>query len=128
MNQQEFTDRTGYTPTSEDEWKAINTMYLEAGNMDKDVFCKEWKQHHKSDLLRIFYHRAMDNMEKLDYFNDMRNKTARLLITKSVELGDTDLYTEAVKLIGEKRAILFKIKNNLKLYGSDLEYITNNLQ
>lgn len=129
MNQQEFTQRTGYTPATEEEWKAIEMMYLEAGeSVDKDLFCKEWLEHKDSNLLRIFYKRAMDKAETLEYFNEMRTKTARLLIAKSVEHEDTDLYMEAVKLVGEKRAILFKLKNGYKLYGSDIDYITDNLQ
>lgn len=128
MTKQEFTQRTGYTPATEEEWKAIEMMYLEAGeSIQKDLFCKEWLEHKDSNLLRIFYKRAMDNVDKLEYFNDMRTKTAHLLITKSAEHEDIDLYMEAVKLIGQKRVILYKIEKGIKLYGSDLEYITDNL-
>jgi hypothetical protein len=129
MTKQEFTQRTGYTPATEEEWKAIEMMYLEAGeSIQKDLFCKEWLEHKDSNLLRIFYKRAMDNVDKLEYFNDMRTKTAHLLIMKSAEHEDIDLYMEAVKLIGQKRVILYKIEKGIKLYGSDLEYITDNLQ
>ena len=129
MNVQEFTDRTGYTPTTEEEWKAIEMMYLEAGeSVDKDLFCKEWLEHKDSNLLRIFYKRAMDKAETLEYFNDMRTETAKLLIDKANDLGDNDLYWQAVKLIGQKRVILYKIEKDYDLNRDDKEYINDNIQ
>lgn len=129
MTQQEFTQRTGYTPATEEEYKAIEMMYLEAGeSVDKDLFCKEWLKHKDSNLLRIFYRRAMENMEKVNYFNDMRTKTAQLLIRKAAEFDDIAMYNEAIKLIGQKRVVLFKIKEGIDLNAADLEYITDNLQ
>ncbi|MBP3768394.1 MAG: hypothetical protein J6I31_08995 [Prevotella sp.] len=129
MNQQEFTDRTGYTPCTEEEWKAIEMMYLEAGeSVDKDLFCKEWLEHKDSNLLRIFYKRAMDKAETLEYFNDMRTETAKFLIDKANDLGDNDLYWQAVKLIGQKRVILYKIEKDYDLNRDDKEYINDNIQ
>ena len=104
-------------------------MYLEAGeSVDKDLFCKEWMKHKDSNLLRIFYRRAMENMEKLNYYDEMRTKTAQLLIRKAAEFDDITMYNEAVKLIGQKRVVLFKIKEGTELNAADLEYITDNLQ
>ena len=129
MTQQEFTQRTGYTPATEEEYKAIEMMYLEAGeSVDKDLFCKEWLKHKDSNLLRIFYRRAMENKEKLNYYDEMRTETAKLLIRKSSEFEDISMYNEAVKLIGQKRVVLFKIKEGIDLNSADLEYITDNLQ
>lgn len=129
MTQQEFTQRTGYTPATEEEYKAIEMMYLEAGeSVDKDLFCKEWLKHKDSNLLRIFYRRAMENKEKLNYYDEMRTKTAQLLIRKAAEFDDITMYNEAVKLIGQKRVVLFKIKEGIELNAADLEYITDNLQ
>ena len=104
-------------------------MYLEAGeSVDKDLFCKEWLKHKDSNLLRIFYRRAMENKEKLNYYDEMRTETAKLLIRKSSEFEDISMYNEAVKLIGQKRVVLFKIKEGIDLNSADLEYITDNLQ
>lgn len=129
MTRQEFTQRTGYTPATEEEYTAIEMMYLEAGeSVDKDLFCKEWLKHKDSNLLRIFYRRAMENKEKLNYYDEMRAKTAQLLIRKAAEFDDITMYNEAVKLIGQKRVVLFKIKEGIELNAADLEYITDNLQ
>lgn len=129
MNQQEFTQRTGYTPVSEEEWKAIEMMYLESGeSVDKDLFCKEWLEHKDSSLLRIFYKRALDRSETLDYYKEQRTKTAKLLIDKAADIDDNDLYWEAVKLIGQKRVILYKIEQDYELTKDDRDYINDNLQ
>lgn len=127
MNVQEFTQRTGYTPTTEEEWKSIETMYLEAGeSVDKDLFCKEWLEHKDSNLLRIFYKRAMDNT--LEHFREMCVEAAHLLISKSDDFDDNDMYWQAVKLIGQKRVVLYKTENGFELNKADRDYITDNLQ
>lgn len=129
MNQQEFTQRTGYTPAAEEEWKAIEMMYLEAGqSVDKDLFCKEWLEHKDSNLLRIFYKRAMDRTETLEYFNEMRTQTAHLLIEKADDFDDNDMYWQAVKLIGQKRVVLYKTEKGFNLNDDDRQYIKDNLQ
>jgi hypothetical protein len=129
MNQQEFTQRTGYTPATEEEWKGIEMMYLEAGeSVDKDLFCKEWLEHKDSTLLRIFYKRAMDKAETLEYLNEMRTQTAHLLLDKAADYDDNEMYWQAVKLIGQKRVVLYKIEQDFPLTKDDKDYITDNIQ
>lgn len=41
MTQQEFTARTGYMPTSEEEFWRIHEAYCDS-SADKDVWCKAW--------------------------------------------------------------------------------------
>ena len=50
MNHQEFIERTGLTPTIE-EYQAIEAIYMAAGEMDKDEFCKEYKKCGNSRLV-----------------------------------------------------------------------------
>lgn len=129
MLQQEFTARTGYTPLNEEEWKAIETMYMEAGDsVDKDLFCKEWLQHKDSQLLRIFYRRALDQRESKEYFDNLRTTLAYRLIAKAVEHDDEELSESAAKLIGRKRVVLRKVSEGYELDESDKEYITDYLQ
>ncbi len=42
MTQQEFTNRTGYTPTAQ-EFEKINEVYMIVDD-DKDTFCMKWKR------------------------------------------------------------------------------------
>ena len=50
MNHQEFVERTGLTPTIE-EYQTIEAIYMAAGEMDKDEFCKEFKKCGNSRLV-----------------------------------------------------------------------------
>lgn len=42
MTKQEFEERTGMTVT-EDRFNEINEIYMNAGVLDKDEFCEQWK-------------------------------------------------------------------------------------
>ena len=129
MNVQEFTQRTGYTPATEEEWKAIESMYMEAGEkVDKDMFCKEWLEHKDSKLLKVFYKRSMDRQEAFDYFKDVCTRTAKLLIDKAVDFDDADMLVQAEKLIGQKRVVLYKIEKDYPLTSNDKLYIKDNIQ
>ena len=72
MTQKEFFDRTGIELT-EDQYKQVEQMYLEAGNMDKDEFCKDYKKHHESTLLATYFRQAENLKNKLD---DMRDESS----------------------------------------------------
>ena len=43
MNIQEFTDRTGFTPTDDYYHNVIEKAYMQS-DLDKDAFCKQWKR------------------------------------------------------------------------------------
>lgn len=48
MTQQEFTERTGFHPTTE-QFEAIHKAYLRS-EKDKDEWCKEWKRNRGIEL------------------------------------------------------------------------------
>lgn len=129
MNQEEFTQRTGYTPATEEEWKEIEMMYLEAGeSVDKDLFCKEWLEHKDSVLLRIFFNRAMQQNDKIEFYRNLCYETAKLLITKADDMDDNEMYWQAVKLIGQKKVVIYKAENKFDMSNEDRAYIKENLQ
>lgn len=129
MNQKEFTQRTGYTPATEEEWKEIEMMYLEAGeSVDKDLFCKEWVEHKDSTLLNIFFNQAMRHGGKIDYYRNLCTETAHLLIKKADDYDDNEMYWQAVKLIGQKKVILYKAENGFDMSSEDRAYIKEYLQ
>lgn len=129
MTKQEFIERTGYTSVSDEEYKAIEMIYLEAGeSVDKDLFCKEWLEHKDSNLFRIFYHRAMEMQERAQTAESMLKTVAKFLIKKSDENVDSEEYDMAVQLIGRKKAVLVKVEEQIELAPEDIEYIKNNLQ
>lgn len=56
------------------------------------------------------------------------NDLAEFLLGKASAHQDTDLYKEAVKLVGMKDVVISKIRMGLPMWEEDLEYINKNLK
>ncbi|MCD7850348.1 MAG: hypothetical protein LUH63_11785 [Parabacteroides sp.] len=108
MTQQEFTERTGLTPTSE-EYKQIESMYLETGNMDKDEFCKDFKKHSQSTILATFYKQAGHLKEKCDAFRKDRNEMVDFLLERAQTFGDVQLLEKAIQMTSHPVVIRKKL-------------------
>lgn len=127
MLQQEFIDQTGYTPT-ESEWKTINEMYMRAGSIDKDTFCKEWLAIHESELFQHFYTQFNNFWIQYDVHKALIKETAELLIRQAEECSEDEMYHQACKMIGQKAVVAYKIDNDYELNKFDKMYIKENLQ
>lgn len=127
MQKQEFYQRTGIELTDA-EYKEVELMYLEAGNMDKDVFCKEYMEHKDSSLLATYFRQNQKLKDKLDVFREERFQTVGFLLERAQKYGDIELLNQAIKLVGHKNVILRKIKMGLPLWDYDNEYIKENIQ
>lgn len=127
MTQKEFFDRTGIELT-EDQYKQVELMYLKAGNMDKDEFCKDYKKHHESKLLALYFKKAENLKNKLDDMRDERSKLVDFLLNISERYPDKSIHEWTVKLVGHKEVIRRKLNGGLTLWDVDREYIKENLQ
>lgn len=127
MQKQEFTQRTGIELTDA-EYKEVETMYLEAGNMDKDEFCKDYKKHKDSTLLGVFYGQAERLKDELTIMREERSKTVDLLLKMAQTTGAIELLNEAIFLVGHKDVIKRKIRLCLPFWDDDLDYIKAYLQ
>ena len=127
MTKNEFTQRTGIELTDA-EYKEVEFMYLEAGNMDKDEFCQDYKKHKDSSLLATFYRQSENLKDKLDAMREERSKIVDFLLERAQKFGDVDLLNQAIKLVGHKAVIMRKIDQGLALWDLDKEYIRENIQ
>lgn len=127
MTKLEFTQRTGIEPTDE-EFKSINEMYLEAGDMDKDVFCQDFKEHRESKLLGVFYRQADNLKDKLDVMRDERNNLVDFLLERAQIFGDVELFHKAIQMVGHDKVIKRKIRKDLPLWDEDKAYIIDNIK
>lgn len=126
MTKEEFEDRTGIK--SDMVFEEANRMYMKAGDMDKDAFCDDYKEHGDSILLSYFYHHSnMLEKQKKD-LDSFKNEIACFLLEKADEWDDKELRKKAVELIGEKEVILRKIELDLELWNEDKSYIKDNIQ
>ena len=128
MTKQEFIERTGASVTDA-EYKEIEMIYLEAGEtMDKDTFCTEWINCGDSPLFHIFYDRAIKMNDRAEVAESKIKQVAEFLIKKSDENADSEEYDVAVELIGRKKAVMFKVVEQIELNADDIDYIKENLK
>lgn len=110
MTKQEFTERTGFTPTDAN-FTLIHEEYMEAGpNVGKDQFCKEWRENggpqRAYDWARQVGTSAVADMLTVQAERDSLSERMRSLVAK-----DTELVNEIHKLEDK----------NLKLEDKNIE-------
>ena len=124
MNQQEFIERTGYTPATSDEYKRIEAMYMAAGDMDKDEFCREWKKMHDNPLFRKVY----EQLELVSYMYNKQesviNKAFEMVLDKANEVDAHEDFDEIACVLKLRKSVIrYKLTHNYELTEDDKEYI-----
>lgn len=139
MTQKEFEERTSISMT-EDDFATVHDIYMACGDrMDKDEFCALWKGKKFWELLNCVtdekniteqaYDMAMNKIKSMqEQQKNKGNDLAEFLLGKASAHQDTDLYKEAVKLVGMKNVVISKIRMGLPMWEEDLEYINKNLK
>lgn len=131
MTQKEFEERTKRTVKAED-YLIIERLYM-ATNMDKDEFCKEFKEMNDSirprirqSLREIANRLGMVEAKNATLEISMRKRNGDLadfLIGKAHAYDDTDLRNQAVKLVGEVEVVKRTIELGLPLWDEDRKCI-----
>ena len=141
MLQKEFEERIGRSVT-EQEYLDANAMYENAGDMDKDEFCREWLKIGSCRLVKCLAEKTYQlgkalseqkllHQESTEIISDAAD--AMLEIEKVVLNGrTTEKITElidrqALWLIGAKEVVLRKIKMDMDLSEMDKNYINRHL-
>ena len=141
MLQKEFEERIGRSVT-EQEYLEANAMYENAGDMDKDEFCREWLKIGNSRLVKCLaektyqQHKALQEKELLlkeskGIWSDAAD--AMLEIEQDILNGETTehitelLDLKAWWLVGAKELVLRKIKMGMDLSKNDKNYINEHL-
>lgn len=134
MTQKEFEERTGLK-TSAEEYAEIERMYMAAGSMDKDLFCRCWRQTAKNPLTQELFKQneilSAQLRERKKELKDLRNKRSDLvdfLVGKSRAYNDTDFRTEAVRLVGELSTVMKTLDMDLPLWEEDKEFVKSYLK
>lgn len=142
MLQNEFEKRIGRSVT-EQEYLEANAMYENAGDMDKDEFCREW--------LKIGSCRLVKCLAEKTYQQHKALQEAKLLLKESREIcsdaadamleiekvvlngGTTEHITELLDrkawwLVGSKEVVFRKIRMGMDLSEKDKNYIAEYLK
>lgn len=141
MTQKEFEERTRRKIAAEDYY-LVENLYMAAGNMGKDEFCKEMRA-------MCAYDGANDHIELRQCLKEIgrnvgvkdaevnfwkkrmantSNELAEFLIGKACAYEDTDFYREAVKLIGQREVTLMKLRMDLPLWEEDKKCLMSALE
>nr|DAX29553.1 MAG TPA: hypothetical protein [Caudoviricetes sp.] len=131
MTQKEFEERTKCAVKPE-VFAIINQLYM-ATNMDKDEFCKEFKEMDDPMIpgIRRSLREIGKHMGTLEAINANMKKSMRkrndyladVLIGKAHAYDDTDLRNEAVGLVGEVDVVKRTIELGLPLWDEDRKVI-----
>ena len=133
MTQKEFENRTGMT-LSADEYAGIEAVYMAAGEMDKDVFCAEWKKIGGSRLVMELFGEVMRHRGEIAHLKGeeqesrkLLSETAEYLIEKSSERDDIGMRRQACRLIGEREVVMYKLNYDQALCDEDIVWIREQL-
>lgn len=125
MTPKEFEDSTGLRPTQE-EFNYIHALYMNTA-MDKDEFCKDFKKHGASSIMREVHAVAVNYKLRLEEEYSKSAELVDFLLGKAAVHEDPDLYEQVISMIGRKETIIRKIKNGLPLWEEDKLFIIKNL-
>lgn len=133
MNQQEFTERTGSTPTIE-EYQTIEALYMAAGEMDKDEFCKEFRKCGNSRLVTELFGTVCtlkgqyeERCNEIDDLHEQKNQMVDFLIDRAQAFSDKELLNKASEMVGQKEVIRRRIVKGYQLWAYETEWMLNNL-
>ena len=132
MTRKEFEERTGLQVSAVELCK-VNEIYMAAGEMDKDTFCKEWKQHGESKLLAELWHTVnrehdmgMEKKGECDRLYAERWELVDFLLERAQKFGDIELLKKAIDMVGHADVIRRKLTLEMPLWELDREYIKKN--
>ena len=142
MLQKEFEDRIGRSVT-EQEYVEANAMYMAAGDIDKDTFCREWLKIGSSALVKGLFETAYQKGKKVQELELLHKEAVEIcsdaadamleieqgiLNGKTVEHTTNELEKKAWWLVGAKEVVLRKIKMGMALTEKDKNYINEHLK
>lgn len=134
MTQQEFNERTGIVVSAED-FDRIHDMYMAAGEMDKDEFCREFRAHGHSPLVAELFKTCQNledqRLEQVDKRRALEDRchtiAGRLLDWHDVNTG-FDVHWCATDLIGLRDTVRYKLEKGYPLGEEDRNYLLEELK
>ena len=141
MTQKEF-EQIARCKVKVEEWSIVETLYMSAGDMDKQSFCKEMRKMCEKDYVTEEIElreslkeigRLVASVEKQLRENkkataSKNNELAMFLIGKAHAYDDSDFRNQAINLIGEKEVVRLTLEMGLPLWDEDKKFINNILE
>lgn len=150
MLQKEFEERIG-RPVTEQEYVEANAVYMTAGEIDKDTFCREWvkiggsalvkglfeaayRKGRRAEELELLHREAVGivsdaadaMLEILDLVIEVRDKSEGEY--SAIDAIGVKLDKKIAWLIGRGETIKRKVRKGIAMSPEDADYIINNLK
>lgn len=122
MLKKEFTELTGIE-VSDKQYQVIDAMYSDCGDMDKQQFCRDYKEYGSSKVLEYYYNAHNAIVGKYHMLKSATDSMAFELIIKSCAYNDDDLARMAISIIGETQYVLYKLSEGLELSKMDKDIL-----
>lgn len=150
MLQKEFEERIGRSVT-EQEYLEANAMYENAGDMDKDEFCREWLKIGSCRLVKCLAETAHQKGKKVQELELLHKEAVEIcsdaadamleILDLVIEVRDKSegeycamdaigvkLDKKIAWLIGRGETIKRKVRKGIAMSPEDADYIINNLK
>ena len=120
MLQHEFEALTGMSVNDNEFNQVINPMYMST-DLDKQVFCKEWKKHGlgSSEVAKAMSDRVNEQRMAIEGLKKELDSVVRFLLSRSEPACDK----QAIKIAGHKDVITIKMQQNYELSEDDRNFI-----
>lgn len=120
MLQHEFEALTGMSVEDTEFNQVINPMYMST-DLDKQVFCKEWKKHNlgNSEVAKAMSKRVNEQRMAIDGLKKQLDSVVRFLLSR----GEPACDKQAIKIAGHKECISIKMQQNYELSEDDRAFI-----
>lgn len=109
------------------DFTIANNLYMEAGNMDKDQFCAEYKKVQGSAILAVYYLQHTNERAKITQLSQERMELVSFLIDRAQAMSDTACFQKAAQMVGWNEAIKIHIKKGYDLWDMHKQWILNNI-
>ena len=120
MLQHEFEALTGMSVNDNEFNQVINPMYMST-DLDKQVFCKEWKKHGlgSSEVAKAMSDRVNEQRMAIEGLKKELDSVVRFLLSR----GEPACDKQAIKIAGHKDVITIKMQQNYELSEDDRNFI-----
>ena len=119
MLQKEFEERTG-KKVSPEQYAEIDRIYMAAGDVDKDTFCKEWKRLEGSKVVAELTREVeLTTLQAQSFGHSLENeKEQKVTLAKELEVA-TSNNKKLAEEVAELKAIKARLAEALLREGFD---------
>ena len=127
MTLEEFTNRMNGNTVTPEAFDDIHDLYIQAGDIDKDTFCDDWKLHGTSKILAGLWEHYKIHRDGLQVYKKEHQAAAELLVKLSWDYGIKEAAEMAETMITKRGVIRHKIENGIALTADEKQYIIEHL-